>query len=467
MPSEGGRRGPTVSPGLPGTDRSGARTGTGAPVSTGAAATIATPATSGITSAAARPQASAAAPTIAGAKISPIRTSHATSATPCPAGIPGREPAAPTMTGNIGDEPRPTGREPGEGQHGRGRGGAETIASAEPRRRDDGAPTRTTRRAAPAVDPAVVREPPDDHRAHVDDERRRRRRPPAARARRRGRRRSTSAADPGRSRTGSRAARWGPGPAAGAARSGGGSARRRPCRGARPRRRGSSQWPAARTMTAVTRRRGGQVIATGTPTPAATRAHGAGRHAADAPHAVEALEDRAPVLPLHADAVRVHRRVHRRVEHAQHEDRERQRGHEVARPTGHQRRAASPPAMVATRPLPNRAISRPDEAPGDQAADRHRGHGRPELRVGQAERVLDGREARQDRRRDRAVRDEQHADGDPGGTGAGRRDGGHEGGCDGGQRSGVMGSAMVPEAACCARAGTHRLRTCPIVSGDA
>src|SRR5690606_22648215 len=75
----------------------------GAPVSTGVTNAISTPATSGMANAAARPQASAAAPMNAGANTSPERTSQVQIAIPCPAGMPGRDPAAPTITGNIED----------------------------------------------------------------------------------------------------------------------------------------------------------------------------------------------------------------------------------------------------------------------------------------------------------------------------------------------------------------------------
>ncbi len=103
--------------------------------------------------------------------MSPTRTSQATIATPCPAGIPGRDPAAPIITGNIGDEPRPTAAKPGKASSGRASGAA-TIARTSAGGRDE-RPGPDDGRAAPPVDPAVVREPPEDHRAHVHHERRR------------------------------------------------------------------------------------------------------------------------------------------------------------------------------------------------------------------------------------------------------------------------------------------------------
>ena len=124
----------------------------------------------------------------------------------------------------------------------------------------------------------------------------------------------------------------------------------------------------------------------------------------------------------------VHRGVHRRVEHAHHEERERRAPPTSRRARSPSSEAASPcPRPSATRPLPNRAMSSAGEAAREQAADRQRRDGGAQLRVRQGEGVLDRGQPRQDRRGDRAVREEQHADGEPGGAGARRREGGGHG----------------------------------------
>ena len=145
--------------------------------------------------------------------------------------------------------------------------------------------------------------------------------------------------------------------------------------------------------------------------PAATAPAAPAAMSAPPPQPVEALEDRPPVDPLDPEAVRVHRRVHGRVEHAQHEVRggeRRPRGGEADR--GERDRRADPEGTA------TREARAGDEHPGEPLSSPPIGKGRygdPQLRVREAEAVLDRGQAGQHRGGDRAVGEEQRADGDP------------------------------------------------------
>jgi hypothetical protein len=112
--------------------------------------------------------------------------------------------------------------------------------------------------------------------------------------------------------------------------------------------------------------------------------------------------------------VRVHRRVHGRVEHAQDEvgTREREPRRREADRGERERRAD------ARQDRDPRAARTGDEhageTPGEQPPDGQGGDGGAELGVREVERVLDRGQAREHRGGDRAVREEQRADGDPG-----------------------------------------------------
>ena len=182
--------------------------------------------------------------------------------------------------------------------------------------------------------------------------------------------------------------------------------------------------------TDIARRYGATAIASA----AVERAKRAGGHPADAPEPVEALEDRPAVHPLHAEAVGVHRRVHRRVEHAEHEVREREHRPRLGESNRCKRDDEPDAREDGEARTPHARDEHAGQAAREQPADRQRGDGGAELGVRQPERVLDRGQPRQHRCGDRAMGEEQRADGDPGGSGArgidGRRHGTtHGAGC--------------------------------------
>ena len=187
--------------------------------------------------------------------------------------------------------------------------------------------------------------------------------------------------------------RW-PG-AAGAASSGPGS--RKPRRGERHRREQA--------------RGGRQVDFDGDVEPGRGGAHDAADHGADAPHAVQRVQDRAAVEALHAQAVGVGADVGVGVQGARHRQhggqREPRRREADQREVGGDRHRAHP--RHAARPEPPH--QQPTQEPEGERAEPVGADGRAEGGVGELELGLQVREARDQVARHRAVDEEQRRDG--------------------------------------------------------
>lgn len=174
------------------------------------------------------------------------------------------------------------------------------------------------------------------------------------------------------------------------------------------------------------RRRDAQVDREGDVEAGGGRAHQAAQDRADAPHAVQRIDDGPAVKTLHPQAVGVLRDVDDRVE-GPHDEQHAAEGHPV-RHKGDEQRGDS------GHHDPHRRHARGAEAadggageqPGQQRADRVRGQRGAEDGVAQAELGLDLRVARDDVEEHGAVGEEQRGDGGAGqaGLASGRGEGG-------------------------------------------
>ena len=119
------------------------------------------------------------------------------------------------------------------------------------------------------------------------------------------------------------------------------------------------------------------------------------REPAHGPHPVEPLQDRPAIDALHADAVRVLRCIHDRVEHAQHQERERERRPRWRLPDRDDRERRRDARHGAHPSAAEARDQHPGEPAGEEAPDRQRGDRGPQLGVGEAQPVPDLRQPRQ------------------------------------------------------------------------